>query len=358
MNKIDKSGESNKKEDKIVNYTCNCNKFFKSDEKILYILPCCHIIHEKCLNDYLLKSQYNELNTKSNNKHSNNYIVKCPNCKMPIKKILTEKVIMRKKKYKQESIDIKSIRLPNNGTINYMLLPINIIKLNSWVNKLIIASSTTDILNVGDLFFKSFNIKINIIDNTKNNPIKIVNNKITWLNKDDEKMVIISNHSHEVDTFILYYILRCGFIAGENIKSTDIGKLIAEKCDLLLFKRGVDVNVVDKIKEYIQKKKKIVIFPEGTIGNNETLLRFRTGAFHVGEPICPIIIKWKNYIYDDDFKTFALKLITQDEILVDVYVNDIFYPPFSAEKIEYIRNYMAKIGNFQKSRVSNRSIKE
>ena len=171
-------------------------------------------------------------------------------------------------------------------------------------------------------------------------------------------MVIISNHSHDVDPFILFYIFRCGFIAAESMNNTDIGKLISSKCNLLLFKRGVDVNVVNKIKEYIEKMKKIVIFPEGTIGNNETLLRFRTGAFHVGVPICPIVIKWRNYIYDENYKNFLFKLITQDEINVDVYINDLFYPPFTPEKIDDVRNYMAKIGNFEKSRVSNRSIKE
>ena len=216
----------------------------------------------------------------------------------------------------------------------------------------------TDLLNSADLFFKSFNFKINIIDNTRNNPIKIVNNKITWLNKEDEqKLVIISNHTHNIDPIILFYILRCGFIASESINSTDIGRLVASKCNLLLFKRGIDVNVVEKIKIYLEEMKKIVIFPEGTIANNDTLLRFRTGAFYVGVPICPIVIKWRNYVYDEDPKNLVFKLITQSEINVDIYVNDIFYPPFNQEKIDEVRNYMAQVGNLEKSRVSNRSIK-
>jgi 1-acyl-sn-glycerol-3-phosphate acyltransferase len=287
-----------------------------------------------------------------------NKYIKCPECKVNITKILTERKILLKDKYKQEKIDIKSIRLPHNSNINYIRLPINLIKFNSILMKLISSSTTTDILNILDLFLKSFNFKINIIDNTKNNPIKIVNNKITWLNdEDNKKLIIISNHSHTSDPGILFYILRCGFIASENINTTDIGKLVASKCNLLLFKRGVDVNVVDKIKLYLEEMKKIVIFPEGTVGNNNTLLRFRTGAFYVGAPICPIIIKWRNYVYDEDYKNLLLKLITQDEIIVDIYVNDIFYPPFNQEKIDKVRDYMSKVGNLEKSRVSNRSIK-
>ncbi len=345
-----------KKKDIIVNYSCYCKKFFYSNEEIIYIYPCCHIVHLSCLNKYLLDIQYNKLNN-SNQSFKDKYI-RCPECNIKIKKVLTERRILLKNKYKQEKIDIKSIRLPHNIKINYMSLPINIIKLNSIMSKIINSSTITDLLNSADLFFKSFNFKINIIDNTRKNPIKIVNNKITWLNKEDEqKLVIISNHTHNMDPIILFYILRCGFIASESINSTDIGRLVASKCNLLLFKRGIDVNVVEKIKIYLEEMKKIVIFPEGTIANNDTLLRFRTGAFYVGVPICPIVIKWKNYVYDEDAKNLIFKLITQDEINVDIYVNDIFYPPFNQEKIDEVRNYMAQVGNLEKSRVSNRSIK-
>jgi 1-acyl-sn-glycerol-3-phosphate acyltransferase len=305
------------------------------------------------LNKYLLEIQYNNINSDINN----NYI-KCPDCKRRIKKVLTEKKILSTNKYKQEKIDIKSIRLSHNSKINYMSLPINLIKFNSILNRFINSASMTDLLNVADLIFRSFNFKLNIIDNTKNNPIKVVNNKITWLNNEDKnKLIFISNHSHDIDSIILFYILRCGLIASDSINKTDIGRVIASKCNFLIFKRGVDVNVVDKIKEYLDKMKKIIIYPEGTVGNNETLLRFRTGAFYVGAPICPIVIRWRNYVYDEDIKKMIFKVITQNEINIDIYINDIFYPPFNQEKIDHVRDYMAKVGNLEKSRVSNRSIK-
>ena len=53
-----------------------------------------------------------------------------------------------------------------------------------------------------------------------------------------------------------------------------------------------------------------------------------------------------------------LKLITQHEINVTVYINDFFYPPFDNEKIEKVRDHMISIGKFEKSRVSNKSLKE
>jgi len=362
----------------IVNYNCFCSKSFYSGDKLLYVLPCCHIIHENCFNDYILKYQYKKLfnsknigspisiNTNNNSINSINSInsydnmLKCPFCKNNITTVLTEYKINSKKKYHQYKIDIKSVKIDNSASINYMILPLSIIKFTSLMNKLIIANTEKDLLNTIEYVFSSFNIKINIIDNTKNNPIIIKNNKIFWKNKKDNnsKVVIISNHAHYIDSIIIYYLFRCGFVSSDFINQTDIGKIIATKLKLLIFKRGVDTNMVDKIKQYLKEQKKIAIYPEGVIVNNETLFRFRTGAFYVNENICPIVIKYNKIIYDDDFKQMLFKIITQNEIVANVYINDFFYPPFDDKKIELVRDLMVNIGKFEKSRVSNKTIKE
>jgi 1-acyl-sn-glycerol-3-phosphate acyltransferase len=349
----------------VVNYNCLCSKIFLSDDKLLYVLPCCHIIHENCFNNYILKYQYKKLFTKQNTnlndeEKNNDYYLKCPHCQNNITTVLTEYKINSKKKYLQYKIDIKSVKLDNSASINYMILPLSIVKFTSFMNKLIIANSEIDLLNTIEYIFKSFNIKINIIDNTKNNPIMIKNNKVIWKNKKDNnsKLVIISNHSHYIDSIILYYLFRSGFVSSDFINKTDIGKIIATKLKLLIFKRGVDTNMVNKIKEYLEEQKKIVIYPEGALANNETMIRFRTGAFYVGENICPVVIKYDKIIYDDDFKQMIYKIITQNEIVVNVYINDFFYPPFDDKKIEQIRDLMIKVGGFQKSRVSNKTVKE
>lgn len=355
---LDKSNDQNI----VVNYRCFCAKSFFAGEKLLYVLPCCHIIHENCFNNYILKHQYKKLFTGNNTndtKTATNYL-RCPFCQNNITTVLTEYKINSKKKYHQYKIDIKSVKLDNSASINYMILPLSIVKFTSFMNKLIIASTERDLLNTIEYVFSSFNFKINIIDNTSKNPIIIKNNKITWKNKKDNegKLVIISNHSHYVDSLVIYYLFRCGFVSSDFINQTDIGKIIATKLKLLIFKRGVDTNMVQKIKEYLEEQKKIAIFPEGAFANNETMIRFRTGAFYVGENICPIVIKYNKVIYDDDFKQMLYKLITQNEIVANVYINDFFYPPFDNQKIEQVRNYMLKVGGFENSRVSNKSIKE
>lgn len=350
----------------IVNYNCYCSKSFFALDKLLYILPCCHIIHENCFNDYILKYQYKNLfnpkniNSQINLNNDTINFLKCPFCQNNISSVLTEYKINSKKKYHQYKIDIKSVKIDNSASINYMVLPLGILKLTSFINKLIIINTEKDLLNTIEYIISSLNIKINIIDNTKNNPIIINNNKIIWKNKkdNDSKLVIISNHSHYLDSIIVHYLFRCGFVSGDFINQTDIGKIIATKLKLLIFKRGIDINMVEKIKQYLNEQKIIAIFPEGALANNETLIRFRTGAFYIGENICPIVIRYNKIIYDDDFKQMLFKLITQNEINVNVYINDFFYPPFDEEKIESVRNLMANIGKLEKSRVSNKNLKE
>lgn len=346
-------------ENTIVNYTCFCSKCFYNNEKILYILPCCHIVHENCFNEYILKCQYKKFDKNDIYKLDNN--LACPHCNLSIKSVLNEYKINSKKKYNQYRIDIKSLRVDNSSEINYMSLPLSVVKFSSLMNKLILVNTDNELLETIKYALKIFNIKINIEDKTINNPIKIdSNNKIFWKNKVDNerKLVIISNHAHYLDSLIIYYLFRCGFVSSEFINKTDLGKIISTKLKLLIFKRGEKQNMVEKIKEYLNEQKRIVIFPEGVITNNETMMRFRTGSFYVGAAICPIVIKYDKIIYDDDFKKMLCKIITQHEINVTVYINDFFYPPFDNDKIEKVREHMIHVGNFEKSRVSNKSLKE
>ena len=347
---------------KLVNYICYCKKYFYNKDSIIILEPCGHMIHEKCINEYIfLKLDTNNLNI-NNKKISliNPIELQCPICDTNINRLLSEKKVKKNKKYLQHKTDIESVKIDDSSVINYTLLPLGILKITTCMNKLILANSENDILDTLEYLLKMCNIKINIIDNTKNNPIKFTNNTIQWKNKldSDANVVLISNHSNYIDSFILFYLFKCGFVSSDFLNSTDIGRLIAAKCNVLIFKRGKDTNMVQKIKEYLETQKSIVIYPEGGMGNPNTLFRFRTGAFYTGSPVCPIIIRYKPFIWDDDFKTFVFKLTTQTEIIVDVTINDLVYPPFDDRKINMVREYMAKVGNLKLSRVSNKGIKE
>ena len=330
-----------------VNCVCYCNIYYKHGDIILFILPCNHIVHQHCFNEYLIKSL------------GSHNTIKCPLCDNNISLILNETQLC-KKKYKQQLIDIKSVKSDASIGINYLTLPLFTLKLTTFMNKLLSINTKNDILSSLEYVLRILNIKINIIDNTKKNPIKICNNTVKWLNNDDikRKKIIIANHSHFLDAVILYYLFRAGIISSEFINKTDIGRILVEKMNILIFKRGIDTNMVEKIKQYMINHDKLIIFPEGMISHHDTIIQFRTGAFHVGESVCPIVIKYKPLVHDDDFSQFLMKIGTHSSVNVDVYINDLQHPPFNTEKIEHIRDYMAKIGKLDKSRVSNKSIKE
>ncbi len=347
----------NPKKNISVNINCFCKKIFTYKDNLLYVLPCCHIVHEECFNKHILDKQYNNLY-----KSSNQMELECPVCQNKITQILNEDKIKSKSKskYKEYYHDIECLKIDESAQINYMMLPIGIVNFTTCLNKTILIESMDQIINTLEYVFKSFNIKINIIDNTIKNPILIKDNQVSWVNKKDNnsKMVVISNHSNYLDSFILYYLFRCGFVSSDFINSSELGKLIATKCKLLIFKRGVDTNMVEKIKEYLEEMKRITIYPEGAMGNNNTLMNFRSGAFYTGANICPVVIKYKNFIHDSDMRQYLFKLITQNEIVVDVYINDLWYPPFNEEKIEAVRDHMANVGGLVKTRVSNKKLQD
>ena len=338
---IKKNNLNNKIKNKTVNYRCACKIFFITEDKINVLYPCCHMYHDRCIKNCIDGDKIN-----------------CIFCKENQKIILDENTICKNKKYNQIKININAVKLNESAKINYIKLPIASINFFALINKLISATTLNEIDIFVEYFLKICNIKINILDNTKNNKIKMTN-KISWVNKNDNnaKKIIIANHTTIFDSLIIYYLFRCGFICSDFINKYDIGRILVAKCNVLIFKRGVDTNVVNKIKDYLNDMKQIVIFPEGTYGNN-SILEFRTGAFHVGEIICPIVIKYNPFIYDNNMSKFIAKAITSQKINVDVYINDFYYPPFDNEKIQNIRKYMANIGNFSISNVSNRDISD
>lgn len=353
-----KTIKNTEKSDISINHYCLCKDYFRDNHNIIILMPCCHILHEECYGNFLKKGN---INFVSSSKKS----LKCPYCDKNITNAIDESMLNHKfavKNYKQLRIDIRALKLNQSEVpINYTNLPLSMIKLSSIINKLLSAKSKSDLISTLDSVISCCNMKLRIIDNTHKNKIKIKNNKIEWIDKkiNSTKMAIISNHSSYFDPLLLYYFFQCGFLSSDFILNSDIGRLIASKLSLLIFKRNSDTNVVDKMKEYLEKKvDKIGIFPEGSVTSNDTLIQFRTGAFHLGVPVCPVIIKFKKMIYDDDIKSYIMKLFSQDRIDIEVYVSDLIYPPFDKEKIEKIRKFMAKVGGLDLARVTNRFVKD
>ena len=84
---------NNLNKDTIVNYSCFCSKCFYANEKLLYILPCCHIVHENCFNNYIIKTQYKNLNIHNNSNNIKSFfLLNCPFCMIKIKTVLSDEI--------------------------------------------------------------------------------------------------------------------------------------------------------------------------------------------------------------------------------------------------------------------------
>lgn len=170
--------------------------------------------------------------------------------------------------------------------------------------------------------------------------------------------VYIANHTTYFDFVVIFYLLKCGFLSSATIKETWIGRQLMNIIKLLIIERGKSANTVDRMREYVKETGSICLFPEGMITHPDTIIRFRTGAFHIGYPIYPIVLRFDPIVYDNDIGKFMGKLITQPDLKIYVDILPVENPPFTPERIEEIRYSMAKTGNFAISRVSNKDVKD
>ena len=88
---------------------------------------------------------------------------------------------------------------------------------------------------------------------------------------------------------------------------------------MLVIERGKKANTVDKIREYIEENGAICMFPEGIITNPNSIVKFRTGAFHTGYPVYPIVLKYETNIFNSSTTKFILKMIPAQNLKITVF---------------------------------------
>jgi 1-acyl-sn-glycerol-3-phosphate acyltransferase len=190
--------------------------------------------------------------------------------------------------------------------------------------------------------------------------LRLANVKITVKGLDKIKegpKIFISNHTCYLDFFILFYILKTGFLAASGIVENPLTKPIANVVPIMIVKLGGGkANTVKKMIQYVEKKGSICLFPEGMLSHPNTLCKFRSGAFNTGHIIYPIVLKYKNNMADTSFLDFTLKLGSETQEFIEFIVLDPFFPPFDDNKIEKVREKMADAGDLLMSRVSNKDM--
>lgn len=314
---------------KIINSSCPICKTRINNNDVVMCHPCQHMMHIKCM------------------KYIN---MKCRACGQRINNIYTidslRKVIQKtnNNSYKQMYNDMIALNTSYSYeyTPKFILTPAKPLFMANYLLRAQNAKNIHDIDVIGKNILNTLNIKTNIIGKEK-----LVNN---------QKCVIISNHTSYLDPLVIYNALKCGFIASDVVNDYWYLRNVFKIMPALIIKRGKYNNTVQKMKEFIRKRCNLCIFPEGVLTHPDTLIRFRTGAFRTGYPVQPIIIKYKPKMMHNDAMMYLSNLINQDKIDVTIKVLDMEYPPFDKKKIESIRRKMAAAGNLALSRVSNRDI--
>ena len=310
--------------DKILNCRCSCKRSLTSKKELTIMLyPCEHLMHNSCY------------------KNLNNNV--CPICSENIEKFLT---LFDKDLHYQRFVDILSM---------------------SYYSDL----SSTTMMRFTDSIFDSLSALIRMPFTNDVKGAKKINEDIFALNnmtmkvygmeklKKEKKKVFICNHVSHLEFAIIYYLFETGFLAAGIVKNSKLMDEFKKVIPFLIFDRGEKnrkLNIIEQMKNFVDKHGSICIFPEGIMKHPDVLLRFRTGAFHIGYPVYSITIRHIDVISDEYLHNFLYKLGGKRNINIEVHVNGPYYPPFSNNDIDSIRSSMAKNGKMVLSRVSNRDV--
>jgi 1-acyl-sn-glycerol-3-phosphate acyltransferase len=332
---------------KIINSHCVCGRhlfhidFFddKKTYELIVLFPCEHIYHQRC---YSINKDKDKAKSKDRTKE-------CCLCQSKINKILTFSQIknqIQKKDYTyyQNYIDMISVHHSFTEIDFYKCVERMI-----YVTQFLFQSYFIQCQSNYDCYFE------NILRILKINIHLVNKHKIASCKK-----IIISNHSNLFDIFVIYYVIRCHFLSSDIKTYPPYVKSLLQFFHVLFIKRQrnkQDKNV-KKIMDHVNKYGDICIFPEGMFSREKTLTRFRTGAFHTGFPVQPVIIKYSEPIFNNLDAINALALISRKKLDIQLEILDLEQPPFDKNKIELIRHKMAKAGNFGLSRISNRDLSD
>jgi len=177
--------------------------------------------------------------------------------------------------------------------------------------------------------------------------------------KREKHKVYICNHVSHLELFVLYYLFENGFLVSSIVNSENLIERCKKVIPMLMVDRGDKnrkKNIIEEMRKFVEQHGSICLFPEGLMKHPDALVRFRSGAFHIGYPIYAITIRHNDIISDGYVNGFLYKLGAKRNINMEVHVLGPYYPPFNDESIEKIRREMAKHGNMVLSRVANRDI--
>lgn len=317
---------NNINKNKNINSTCSCNNRLAFDGfEIIMINPCEHLVHKKCF-----------YGTKF---YSSN---KCPYCKINVESVTRLSDYKHNPNVFQKCVDILSLtNVDDMMDISYNDVLFNIPEIAVTLAKVGTSKGHNDGKKIARDILKAANVKIKVkgLEKIKKGP-----------------KVFISNHTSYLDFLAIFYVLGTGFVSSSTITDNPLSKRISNIIPTYIVEIGKSQNSVEGMKKYVEEFGSICLFPEGMLTHNATISKFRTGAFYIGYPVYPIVLKYSNNMTDVSIVDFICKAFSEKSETITLTIMDPFYPPFDDEKIELVRFAMGEEGNLLLARTSNRDV--
>jgi 1-acyl-sn-glycerol-3-phosphate acyltransferase len=310
--------------DKVINFVCVCKVGLPwKKDRVIMMLPCEHILHETC---------YNNLQPNV-----------CGLCKSHVSGIIR---ITDSDIHHQRFADLLSVSYYNDMS-------------NTSPGRFL-----DSVFDVAGVFTKLPFLKNRQSGKDICEQVLSLNNttmKVYGMDKLklEKNKVFICNHVTLLDMVVMYYLFGTGFLASSITGQSKVIDQLKRIIPLLTINRSDKnrtINIVDEMRQFVDDKGSICLFPEGMLKHPDALVRFRTGAFHINRPIYPIVIRHNDVLADGLSNVLLYKLGGKRDLLIEVNVLGPYYPPFDNDQIEQIRCVMAQVGNMVLSRVSNRDV--
>lgn len=184
--------------------------------------------------------------------------------------------------------------------------------------------------------------------------LKLIN--ITWkginVPKDDESFLVVCNHLGYLDILTMSSIRPSLYITSVEMKNTPFLGLLTEMGGCLYVERRSRANLENEIvgiREALEQGLSVVLYPEGTSTNGDTVLPFKKSLFLAAlgtdRKVLPAVINYRSVngqplsIYNRDnvfwygdmtFVVATLRLFLVDEVTVDIE----FLNPIPMESVE------------------------
>jgi len=169
------------------------------------------------------------------------------------------------------------------------------------------------------------------------------------INKPGEKFikpsVIISNHQSLIDTPFMFKLYpKTIILTNDWVYNSPIFGLVSRLADFFTVSSGID-QIMEKLRERIEKGYSIIVFPEGTRSASHNIQRFHRGAFYIAEElkvdIVPVLIHGSGgFLKKGEFWGKRNPII--QKILPRIEITDPNFGETYTKRPKLIRQYLTK----------------